>query len=321
MEKIVIGIDIGGTFSKYGMVTRSGTLFNEGSVPSDRHPDIKEFVKYLKKEVLNNFDETKYKLKGIGIGVPNGNYYTGTIEHAPNLKWKGIIDLAGMVEKEFGVKTVITNDANAAALGEMIYGDARHMQNFIMITLGTGLGSGIIVNGDLVYGHDGFAGEIGHTTVYPDGRICGCGKKGCLETYASVTGIERTVTELLSIETIDSSLRDISFNNLDGKIISEAAAKGDKIALKAFDITGKILGMKLADSVAHVSPEAIFLFGGLTKAGDLIFNPVKKYLEKYLLPVYKNKVKVLPSGLIDQNIAVLGASALMWKEFDKTGNK
>lgn len=317
MKEVVLGIDIGGTFTKYGLVDVDGNIFNEGSIPSDKHADVSKFIEELKEKVYHNFNEEKFLLKGIGVGAPNGNYYNGTIEFAPNLKWKGVIKIVELFNKEFAVPSVLTNDANAAAMGEMLYGHARNMKDFIMITLGTGLGSGIVVNGELVYGHDGFAGELGHTTVFIDGRQCNCGKKGCLETYVSVTGIERTVFELLSSEIIKSELRHICFDKLDGKMISEAALRGDKIALKAFDYTGKILGMKMADAVAHTSPEAIFLFGGLAGSGELIFGPTRKYFEKFLLPIFRNKVKILPSALQGKNIAVLGAAALSWNQLSQ----
>lgn len=314
MKEVVIGIDIGGTYTKYGLVDRKGEVYNEGSVPSDLHPEIVDFISDLKDSILKNTDPAKFKILGLGIGAPNGNYYNGTIEYAPNLRWKGVISLSMLMEEAFQLPVIITNDANAAAMGELLYGGAKGMKNFIMITLGTGLGSGIVVNGQMVYGHDGFAGELGHTIVDPDGRKCACGKRGCLETYVSAPGIRRTVFELLGSEIDNSILKEYCFGNLDAKLISEAALKRDKIALKAFDFTGKILGMKLSDAVAHTSPEAIFLFGGLSNAGDLILKPTKKYFEKYLLKIYKGKVDIRLSALQDKNIAVIGAAALMWDE-------
>ena len=296
------------------MVSRSGEVYNEGSLPSDKHSDIGHFLNDLKSALDKALAGGSYNLKGIGIGAPNGNFYKGTIEFAPNLRWKGIIPLTTMVKDMFGVPAILTNDANAAALGEMIYGNARDMKNFIMITLGTGVGSGIVVNGEMVYGHDGFAGELGHTTVEMNGRQCACGRKGCLETYASVNGIKRTVFELLGTETDESILRGISYDKLDGIQISEAAQKGDKIALKAFDFTGKVLGLKMADAVAHTSPEAFILFGGLSGAGTLLTDPLRNYFEHFLLPIYRNKIKILPSGLEDRNIAVLGAAAIIWNQ-------
>jgi len=314
MRKLAIGIDIGGTFTKYGFVSENGELIHEGSVPSDTHPEIEDFLDDLCGKLHEIMDQQNIQLVGIGIGAPNGNYYTGKIEFAPNLLWKGSIDLKGLIEKKFPVPVVVTNDANAAALGELLYGGGRGMKNFIMITLGTGLGSGFIVDGKLVYGHDGMAGELGHTVSVPEGRQCGCGKQGCLETYVSASGIKRTMYKMIASEIEDSELRNISFHDLDAKMISDAAKKGDSLALKAFDYTGKMLGIKLADAVAHTSPEAIFLFGGLSLAGDLILAPTKKYMEHYLLPVFRNKVKLQPSGLMGKNIAVLGAAALIWSE-------
>lgn len=312
MKEVVIGIDIGGTFTKYGLVDKIGNIYQEGSMPSDEYAEIADFITALKKTILREIDSNEFDIKGIGIGAPNGNYYNGTIEYAPNLRWRGVINLAKLVEEEFSLPVVITNDANAAAMGEMLYGGAQDMKNFIVITLGTGLGSGIVVDGKVVYGADGFAGELGHTIVDPDGRNCACGKKGCLETYVSAPGIKRTVFELLGSEIENSSLKNYCFDNLDAKKISEAAENGDKLALKAFDYTGKILGMKLADAVAHTSPEAIFLFGGLSNAGDLILKPTIKYFEKYVLKIYSGKVDIRQSALQDKNIAVLGAGALIW---------
>jgi glucokinase len=253
-------------------------------------------------------------IRGIGIGAPNANYYRGTVENPPNLNWKGVVDVSALVRKYYDLPVAVTNDANAAALGEMLYGAAKGMKDFIVITLGTGLGSGIVSRGELVYGADGFAGEIGHTIVDPQGRECGCGQRGHLETYASATGICRTVSELVSLRRTESELRSIAPRDLTSRMIAVAADRGDEIAKEAFEITGRILGMKLADSVAHLSPEAIILFGGLAAAGPLIFDPTKRSLEEHLLPIYRNKVKLLPSGLKEGDTAVLGASALIWNE-------
>lgn len=314
MEKRVIGIDIGGTFTKYGFVCENGDLSHEGAIPSDKHPDINDFLDELSGKLKEIIKTEKFDIIGVGIGAPNGNFYTGKIEFAPNLLWKGSVDLAGLMKKHFNVPVIVTNDANAAAIGELIYGGGQGMNDFIMITLGTGLGSGFVVNGKIVYGHDGFAGELGHTVAVPEGRQCACGKQGCLETYVSASGIKRTMYKMIASEIEDSVLRGISFNDLDAKMISKAARNGDQLALKAFDYTGKMLGLKLADAVAHTSPEAIFLFGGLSCAGDLIFAPTKKYMEHYLLPIFRNKIKLLPSALQNKNIAVLGAGALIWHE-------
>lgn len=319
MTEAVIGIDIGGTFTKFGIVDKAGNCLGENFTNTDKYLKVDDFLKNLHLEIseLTKSLGSEIVIKGVGIGAPNGNYYKGTIEHAPNLNWKGIIPFVEKFKVYFpGLPVVLTNDANAAAIGEMIYGGAKGLKDFIVITLGTGLGSGIVVNGKLVYGHDGFAGELGHINVKYRGRECGCGKLGCLETYVSATGIKRTVFKLLADRACKSELRDISFNELTAKMISDAALKGDPIALEAFERTGTILGVKLADAVACTSPEAIFIFGGLAKAGELIFNPVRKSMEENLFPIFKGKVKILPSMLQETNAAVLGASALAWKELE-----
>ena len=319
MKEYVIGIDIGGTFTKCGFVDREGNCFAECVTPTDVYDNVDDYLENLI-SVLKTAEkqlEGPYKIVGVGIGAPNGNYHNGTIENATNLKWKGVIPFAQLVNKHYNVPVKLTNDANAAALGEMVYGGAKGMKDFIMITLGTGLGSGVVVNGDLVYGHDGFAGELGHVNVRENGRKCGCGNLGCLETYVSAPGIKRTVFELLASNSEGSNLANYSFNELDSEMIYNAARENDPVALKAFDVTGKILGQKLADSVAHTSPEAVFLFGGLSKSGDYIFAPTKKYMEESVMGTFKNKVKILPSQLTDKNAAVMGSSALIWKELDK----
>jgi len=316
MKKVVAGMDIGGTNTRFGIVDREGKIYAEDSIHTDNYRDISSFIEHISgtiRKMLKNF-EKEVSLRGIGIGAPNANYYSGSIEYAPNLNWKGVIPFADLLKKVFDIPVVLTNDANAAALGEMMYGGARSMRDFIVITLGTGLGSGIVVNGNVVYGHDGFAGELGHVTAVENGRLCGCGRKGCLETYVSATGIRRTVVELLARMNEESNLRKIPFEELSSKKISGAAEKGDRIALKAFEITGKILGKNLADTVALFSPESIFLLGGLASAGDLIFKPTSEYMEKNLFKVFRNKVKILPSGLTGANAAVLGAAGLIWKE-------
>lgn len=317
MKTAAIGIDIGGTNTVMGMVGKDGKVIAQKSIPTDTHPDYKIYMDALcdaVKSLIAENDPT-IKIMGIGVGAPNGNYYNGTIEFAPNLKFKGIVPVVDYMKGKLDYPHIIlTNDANAAAIGEMIYGGAKGMRDFIMITLGTGVGSGIVVNGEMVYGHDGFAGEIGHTIVDPNGRDCGCGRKGCLETYTSAPGIKRTVFELLSNMIEPSVLRSVCYDDLQAKMIDEAARHGDVVALEAFDYTGEVLGLKLADAVAHTSPEAIFLFGGLAQAGDLIFEPVRRYMEIHMLNIYKGKVKVLPSQLPPGEAAVLGASALVWKE-------
>ncbi len=312
---IVAGIDIGGTNTVIGLVTNNGDCLIESSISTKNHSHFEAFVKSVFQEIETLIKKTgrNHTLIGIGIGAPNGSYNLGAIVDAPNLEWKGILPLSKELTKYTSVPTIVTNDANAAALGEMFFGGARNMKDFIVITLGTGLGSGIVANGKLIVGHDGFAGELGHLTAFPDGRTCGCGNKGCLETYASATGIRRTVFMLLADSNQPSILRGVSFDKLSAKMISDAAIKGDQIAVEAFEFTGKVLGLKLAEAVAMFSPEAIFIFGGLAKAGGLIIEPTKRYMEKSLFPVFRNKVKIIPSELEDKNAAVLGAAALIWQ--------
>lgn len=315
---IAIGVDIGGTNTVFGFVDELGKCICESSIPTNAADGAESLFKRLFQEIDNSFRafESNYKLIGVGVGAPNANYYKGTVEQPPNLGW-GIVNVLDIIKKHTSIPSAITNDANAAAIGEMMFGSAKGMKDFIVITLGTGLGSGIVVNGELVYGADGFAGEIGHTIYDVNGRQCGCGRKGCLETYASASGIKRTVYELLADRNSPSLLRKICFDDLTAKEISDAANKGDLIALEAFDFTAKVLGLKLADAVAHLSPQAIILFGGLASAGNLIFEPTKRYMEDYMLNIFKNKVKIIPSGLPNGNSAVLGSSALIWNELKK----
>ncbi len=316
MQKTVLGIDIGGTNTTFALINRAGEILLKENVPTARYAEPKFMVQRIR-EILESQTDLIKNLAGIGIGAPNGNYYKGTIEFAPNLQWSGIIPLAKYFEDIFHVPAYLTNDANAAALGEMLFGNAREMKDFIMITLGTGLGSGIVVNAEVLYGHDGFAGELGHVIVEENGRQCGCGRKGCLETYASVTGIKNTVISLLETENIESELRGFKHMDLSGKIIEQAAVRGDKIALKAFEITGEYLGKALANAVALFSPEAIILFGGLAQAGNLIFKPTEYHMNKNMLKIFENKVKLLPSALPSNDAALLGAAALSWKELDQ----
>lgn len=313
MKEVTVGIDIGGTNTKFGIVDFEGKVLYQSKIPTQKHTDFKDYILELDSAIKLGVEQTSEDLQivGIGVGAPNANFYRGTIEHAPNLVWKGVIPIVDIMQKDFNVPVIITNDANAAAMGEMIYGNAKDMNDFIVITLGTGLGSGIVANGKLIYGFEGFAAELGHVTVNPNGRNCGCGKVGCLETYVSATGIKRTVYKLLADHIEESELRGISFHDLSTKMITESALRGDAVAKAAFEYTGKILGSKLADSVAHTNPEAIFIFGGLSLAGDLIFAPTRKYLEANLMPIYKNKVKVIPSGLQNQSAPILGASSLV----------
>lgn len=299
----------------YGFATAEGECLFQNQIRTQDYEEVSDFIKTLCQNIKRDLSNLPYELeiKGIGVGAPNANYYTGMIENAPNLRWKQKIPLAELIKQHFDLPVFITNDANAAAIGEMVYGGARGMKNFIEITLGTGLGSGFVANGELIYGHDGFAGELGHVVVNPLGRECGCGRRGCLETYVSATGLKRTVYKLLADSLEPSVLRGISFDNLSAHTVSEAALNGDKIAIETFEYTGKILGEVLANAVAITSPEAIFIFGGLARAGEQILKPVREHMEKSMLTIFKNKVKVLPSEL-KENAAILGASALVWKQ-------
>ncbi len=319
MNELTIGIDIGGTNTKYGIVNREGEVIYQGSIKTTKYEEFRDYFNGLSqalREAMDKINVDNYKVLGIGVGAANGNYYKGTIERATNLPWKGIIPLADMLKEEFQIPAIVTNDANAAAVGEMVYGSAKGMRDFIVITLGTGLGSGFVSNGQLLNGKHGIAGEVGHTSVNPAGRHCNCGKRGCLETYVSATGIRRTVYKLLADHLEDSELRGISFDNLNTKMITDAAVRGDVVALAAFEYTGRILGMKLAETVVHTDPEAIFLFGGLSLAGDLIFKPTIRHMEANLMPLFRGKVKVLPSGLQNQAAPILGASSLVWNYLD-----
>ena len=316
MKQVVAGVDIGGTNTIFGLVDRSGKVLSENRIITKDYPEINKFITALS-EAINKLVKKDHDLIGIGIGAPNANYYKGTIELAPNLPWKGTVPLAELMRKENDVHVVVTNDANAAAVGEMMFGGARKMKNFIVLTLGTGLGSGIVINGEVVYGHTAFAGELGHTTVVPGGRECGCGRLGCFETYASASGLVRTVLQLLSDTKEESFLRDLPPSSLTSKIIAEAAARKDPVALEAMDYTSEMLAFGIINSVVFSSPEAVFLFGGLTKAGDILFKPVRKYVDRNIMPIFKGTVKILPSGISESNAAVLGAAALAWNELKK----
>jgi len=315
-KEIAVGIDIGGTNSRFGVITNEGEVLMHDRFPTSSYPKAEGFVRAISRKIKDQLKQCEgYTFKGIGIGAPNGNYFRGTIEQAPNLGWKGVIPFVDQFKKFFNERVVLTNDANAAAIGEMMFGGARGMNDFIVITLGTGLGSGLVVNGDLVYGHDGFAGELGHTFVYMDsGRKCGCGRRGCLETYASAQGIKRTVFELLADSTKVSELRKLSFEEMSSEHIFHAAQKGDRIAKEAFDLTGRYLGIKLADAVVHTSPEAIFLYGGLAKSGNLILNPTIKTFDDHVMNIFKGKVSIRSSELNGKQGAILGAGALVWKK-------
>ena len=316
MKPYVVGIDIGGTNTVFGIVDARGNVVASSSIKTGRHADIKDYVEELKTS-LNNLleaNDATDKIAGIGVGAPNGNYFTGAIEMAPNLPWKGRIPLAELLKEAFGVPVALTHDANAAAIGEMTYGVARGMKDFIMITLGTGVGSGIVVNGQLVYGHDGFAGELGHVIVKPsNGRMCGCGRTGCLEAYCSATGVARTAREFLETRTDKSLLRNLPIEGITSKDVYDAAVQGDKLAKEIFEYTGKIMGEAFANFIAFSSPEAIILFGGLSRSGELLMKPIKEAMDRNTLNIYKGKTKLLLSELKESDAAVLGASALGWE--------
>lgn len=317
MKQLVVGIDIGGTNSVYGLVDRDGNMHGEGVLSTKKYPDFDQYLEelYLGIQDLLKKIEFEYEFVGIGIGAPNGNYYNGTIEYAANLTWTGVIPFVEKFKRYYpSIPIIITNDANAAAIGEMMYGAARGMKDFIVVTLGTGLGSGFVAGGQLVYGHDSFAGELGHVIVQRSGRQCGCGRMGCLETYVSATGIKRTAFKLLADHIEDSEFRNITYNDLTAEMITKAALNGDPLAIEAYEYTGTMLGQALADAVTITSPEAIILFGGLAKAGKYIFEPTKRAMEMNILRNFQNKVKILPSGIDGRNAAVLGASALIWQQ-------
>ena len=316
LNPLAIGIDIGGTGTKYGIVDRDGNVLFSGGMSTRGHTVIDTYIDELAKNLAELIEKAGGvgRMKGVGVGAPNGKYYTGTIEYAPNLPWKGIVPLAKLIEDKFKLPVALTNDANAAAIGEMMYGAAKGMKDFIMITLGTGVGSGIVANGHLIYGHDGFAGEVGHTIIIPDGRLHpGTGKKGSLESYASATGVRLTAIEMLEKSKADSLLRKVPVDKLDSKAVYDAAIQGDKLALEVFEFTGRILGIALANCVMFSSPEAIILFGGLTKSGELILKPTREHMEANLIQVFQNKVKLLISHLRESDAAILGASALVWE--------
>lgn len=314
-NELAIGIDIGGTNTKYGLVNHRGEILEKGDIRTDVHETVESFIDavydVLAPIIAKHNDDGL--VKGIGIGAPNGNYYTGTIDYAPNLTWRGIVPLVKLVTEKFGLPAALTNDANAAAVGEMNYGAARGMRDFIMITLGTGVGSGIVANGQLIYGHDGFAGELGHTIIRPGGRKHWSTEiDGSLEAYCSATGIVLTAKELLEQGTGESKLRSYQPDELTSKVIYECAMQGDPIAKEVYRFTGQILGEALANFVMFSSPEAIILFGGVIKAGDLIMVPTREHMEKNLLPIFQNKVKLIFSELKEADAAILGASALVW---------
>ncbi|WP_336513940.1 ROK family protein [Pollutibacter soli] len=315
-QQFALGIDLGGTNTKFGLVNTHGDIFHYGSISTNTKDAVEDFIDDLYDAIIPGINEVggPEMIRGIGIGAPNGNIYKGTIEYAPNLKWKGIIPLADLITNKFGIKARLTNDANAAAVGEMTYGAAKGMRDFIMITLGTGVGSGIVANGQLIYGHDGFAGELGHTIIIPDGRLHpGTGILGSLEAYASATGVARTAVEFLDQHPgIESTMRTYNREEIDAKVVYDCAIAGDKLAQDVYTYTGNILGLALANFVMFSSPEAIVLFGGMAKAGDMILKPTRENMEKHLLPIFQNKVKILFSELKEADAAILGASALVW---------
>ena len=324
MQDGVVGIDLGGTSTKFGLVTKEGELLAYDAIPTDSSISYQHFFKRLYEQILQlkSGIDTEFTILGLGIGAPTGNFLTGHIENASNLYWEGDVPVVQIMEEYADLPTVLINDANASAVGEMLYGAARGMQNFISITLGTGLGCGMVANGKLVTGQKGHAGEIGHTTVYHDGRPCTCGHKGCLETYVSAPGLVLTVQELITKTDIKSELRNIAVAKLDARRITQAARCHDKLALKAFEYTGRILGLELADLVACMNPEAIIISGGVAQAGSLILEPAKQNMEEHLLDMFKNQVDILPSSLTEKNAAILGAAAAVWEELKmpKTSN-
>lgn len=313
----VVGIDVGGTNTVIGIVDARGNVICSTSLKTQAHEEFEDYIDAIYTstvKLLDAFDIKLSEIQGIGVGAPNANYYTGTIDNAANLRWKGILPLTEMLTAKFGIPAVCTNDANAAAIGEMTYGAARGMKNFIMITLGTGVGSGIVTDGKLLYGSDGFAGELGHMIVKRhNGRQCGCGRSGCLECYCSATGVARTAREFLELTTTPSALRSLDPADITSKDVYDAALQGDELAKEIFDYTGTILGEAFADFVTFSAPEAIILFGGLAKSGNLLLDPIRKAMDQNMLFVWKNKVNVVLSELKDTDAAILGASALGWE--------
>ena len=318
MKKYALGIDLGGTGTKFGLVSEEGKVLRSNSIPTQQYPDIDNYCDVLcagLKQLVADEGLTMADIVGVGCGAPNANFYSGCIEQAPNLPWKGVVPFAKLISERMGVKCTITNDANAAAQGEMIYGSARGMKNFIVITLGTGVGSGIVIDGKVLYGHDGFAGDLGHCKIdhSGNGRLCGCGQKGCIEAYASATGVARTAKEIVTSTTQPTLLRQVAdIDHITSKDVYDAAEKGDLVAKEIFDYTGHLLGQKLADYVHFSSPEAIILFGGLTKSGHWIMDPIREALDANLMPIWKGKIPVSISVLKDSDAAILGASSLAW---------
>ncbi len=310
MKQVVAGIDIGGTNTVFGLTDHEGVIHATGSLKTGDYSDSEVFIKDLT-DAIRNAITPEMKLVGVGLGCPNGNHYEGVMEDAKNLKMRGTVRFVERFEAILGVPTALTNDANAAAIGEMVFGDAKYLKDFIMVTLGTGVGSGFVANGRLIYGHDSFGGELGHTIVFPDGRQCNCGRKGCLETYTSASGIARTFTELTEQKTGQK------LENVTSLDVAQEAEKGNPIAIETLDYTAKVLGLSLANATAITSPSHIFLFGGPVKSGKYLLEPLKKYMEEYMLFIFKDKVKLQVSALMDKNAAILGSAALIWEQLDR----
>lgn len=311
-----LGIDIGGTNTVFGVVDHRGDIQYRGAISTKKHVHITDYIEELHEAIMPAIEQVGgiASIRGIGIGAPNGNYYKGTIEYAPNLNWKGIIPLTDLITEKFKLPSALTNDANAAAVGEMMYGAAKGMKDFIMITLGTGVGSGIVANGNLILGHDGFAGELGHTIIIPNGRQhWGTNAKGSLEAYCSATGVKVTAIEMLENSKTDSLMRNYAKEEIDSRVVYDCAVQGDELANSVYEFTGDVLGKALANFIMFSSPEAVILFGGLCKAGNLILAPTQKAMEENLLPIFQNKVKLIFSELKEADAAVLGASALVWE--------
>ena len=320
IKPYVIGLDLGGTNAVFGIVDKRGEIKATTAIKTQQYDTAEAFIEASVNALQPIIDQVGgiEKIRSMGVGAPNGNYYKGTIEIAPNIKWAHdcVVPLGKMFsDKLGGIPVAVTNDANAAAIGEMVYGVARGMKNFIVLTLGTGVGSGIVVNGQLVYGSDGFAGELGHVTMVrgEEGRMCGCGRKGCLETYCSATGVARTARELLDKTSRPSLLRDIKPEDITSLDVSIAASKGDELAKEIYEFTGKMLGEACADFATFCSPEAFIFFGGMIKAGDLIMDPIRRAYDEHVMSVYKGKAQFLVSGLDGASAAVLGASAIGWE--------
>lgn len=321
MKPYVIGIDLGGTNTVFGIVDARGVVIASSSIKTGKHANFDDYIEELY-QVLSSLIKTNDavdKIHGIGIGAPNANYYTGMIEDAVNLPWPSPIDLAGKLSEKFGLPVAVTNDANAAAIGEMTYGVARGLKDFIMITLGTGVGSGIVINGQVVYGHDGFAGELGHITMKRNnGRLCGCGRTGCLEAYCSATGVARTAREFLEVRNEPSLLRNLPIEDITSKDVYDAAVAGDKLSQDIFEYTGDILGQAFADMTVFSSPQAFVLFGGLAKSGEFLLRPLRNSMDRNMMAIFKGKPKILLSELKEADAAILGASALGWEAKPRT---